>query len=219
MNTQVAMSEALDLLGGDSGGVFGTVVKIMDLYERAHSIASEYKEKRPDRPVYRLLKYMVPEGEFLKLTPELFEAHVRELIERAINFIDDEERTAGHKVYVPRGKMGRVMECGTAAEALIVLKNTSLATPLHNDAGALYFKLFMSCFPGKVDDPNMRDVFQIMRKRSEHESYPGAVRQLESEVRNKCAHNRDRNYNGNGGERVKRWDDRQLVSQPELITD
>ena len=208
--------DMFEAIGLDSG-LFAQVGHLMDLFGRAEAIAKEYKARRPDRPVMRLLKYMVPIADMQKKSPEVYEAHVRELIERAIAFIDAEEAKAGHKVYVPRGKMRRVMEDGTAAEALLVLMKTSEVIPLHGEPGGLYIRLFKQCFPNKVSDPKLADVFSVGDRYSGHESFKGAWDQLEGEIRRKCAHDRDPLYKGDGADRVKKWDDTAGVSQPELL--
>lgn len=213
LNISKDMFEAIGL----DSGLYSQIGHLMDLFGRAEAIAKEYKARRPDRPVMRLLKYMVPIADMQKKSPEVYEAHVRELIERAIAFIDAEEAKAGHKVYVPRGKMRRVMEDGTAAEVMLVLARTSEAVPLHGDPGGLYLRLFKQCFPHKINTPGFMDVFMRGEKYIHHESYPGVMDQLEGEIRRKCAHDRDPLYKGDGADRVKKWDDTAGVSQPELL--
>lgn len=208
--------DMFDAIGLDSG-LYSQIGHLMDLFGRAEVIAKEYKARRPDRPVMRLLKYAIPSDDMQKVIPELYDAHVRELIERAIAFVDEEEAKAGHKVYVPRGKMRRVMEDGTAAEALLVLMKTSEVVPLHGEPGGLYIRLFKQCFPNKVSDPKLADVFSVGDRYSGHESFKGAWDQLEGEIRRKCARNRDQEYKCDGSDRVKKWDDTAGVSQQELL--
>lgn len=193
---------------GLADGVFSHIERLMHLFGLAEELADRYQAQRPDRPTHQWLKYMVPDGEMMKLVDGLFVAHCAELFERGIAFIDEQEKERGYKVFVPRGAMGRVMARGTAAEALLVLVKTSEAVPLHNDPASLYIELFKRCFPDLIHSKPMQDVFKVDGIHLHRESFPGHLAQLEDEIRTKCTRDRDPEYTGKG-ERVQRWDPEQ----------
>ncbi len=213
MDAYGLQTAAKDLGMGLPDGLFSHIERVLHLFGVAEELAEQYKQKRPDRPVFKWLKYMEPPAEMIGLVDDLFAAHCRELFERGIAFMDEQEKEKGYKVYVPRGAMGRVMEQGTAAEALLVLAKTSEKVPLHGDPTALYISLFRRCMPDRVSDPKLAAVFETGDRFAGKGSYDGVLDHIEQDIRQKCARNRDTKYDGSG-ERVQRWDESKAWHKP-----
>lgn len=141
-------------------GIFATMEIAEDEIERAKARHPAEAEAIDDT-----FRYLAPSHPTLSSNEALYRAHCAELCERAAK--------------------GEGMRRGTAAEAALALSEASLATPLSQDATALYLRLIADIAPELVADIEDEISYNIRGR------YPGSVEALLDELRDKLAHDRD----------------------------
>lgn len=148
------MKPLLDALGPAANLISGTF-ECAAIAERMLASSRLPKKKRD-----ALFLHLSPKNGFAVRAKGLYEHHVRELVERC--------------------RKGEDLRPGTEAEVVILLSESSLASPLVSRATALYERLFERIFPERA-----RELFQDGYRTNE--PWERATDELLHELRTKLA--------------------------------
>lgn len=163
MDESVAEDKISETMRSFRSFVPSNVFSIFDLVEDAEKMIESAILKNPkDAPVlWDTFKVIRPRQfliEYAKRQPKVYETHVKELLQRALNGED----------FVP----------ATDAEILVTLSKVSMNAPMHNNPAFIMMKIFREIFPKDYERFGFNEL-------DFSENYRGASDELMVELRHK----------------------------------